>query len=583
MRQKIMQIKTKFTLGIVSWLTVFVLCLGYVIYQESAIYQHNRQALYQVECLRLTMVAMERISAERGPGNAALAQNVPDKMITTLLSDARLRSDQALSQLALMDLGGLPLAQQTYLQQQMAGARARLLHARASIDAMLKRPLDRRSSQQVEQAIHDMFGVVDQLMPAMKWLAYQAGQENPSLSGAIFAAVDAVDLREQAGRVGSELVPLTFAGGDLTFQRLQGLQQTRGNITALWSNVQTKSMFCCNQPMIRQYLSLTDKKYFGEALPFLESVLQRKFDSGVMTLSGRDLIQIYVPYLGSIVQLRDALLQQVSNQAMAARQQAESRLWLVIALAMAFLLIVVLPSILLGRYCINALVYATHIIKALASGKTDTPIPPYEQADEAVDILNALTVLREHSQRRRELEVEREALIDDLELAANTDFLTGVSNRRAFRTRAEQLLASAAEKGQPCCIALLDIDHFKQINDKWGHDIGDKVLKTLSQKCAGSLRSHDIFARYGGEEFAICLANTPAEAGRHVLERLRLKLAAVSVQVNEHELFITVSIGVVVQADQRIALDKLLSEADKALYMAKLRGRNQVVLAGQDA
>lgn len=159
---------------------------------------------------------------------------------------------------------------------------------------------------------------------------------------------------------------------------------------------------------------------------------------------------------------------------------------------------------------------------------------------------------------------------------ANTDVLTGVSSRRAFLAGLEAELARARRHNESLSLLMLDIDHFKRVNDSHGHPIGDAVLKQFAATCAGMLRAHDLFGRLGGEEFAVALPHTDAEGARTVAEKIRSAVAHAPIATVAGDIAITVSIGVA-QADARKGdVDHLIAQADKALYEAKHGGRNQV-------
>jgi diguanylate cyclase (GGDEF)-like protein/PAS domain S-box-containing protein len=162
-----------------------------------------------------------------------------------------------------------------------------------------------------------------------------------------------------------------------------------------------------------------------------------------------------------------------------------------------------------------------------------------------------------------------------LEALANTDPLTGVSNRRAFLERAEQELAEARRYGNPLSAAMIDIDRFKALNDRFGHAIGDQVLQQVARQLATTLRKPDIFARWGGEEFICLLPHTDATLAQSAAERLRRAIEALEAAASAR---VTVSIGVtsLVSADSEI--ETLIDRADQALYEAKRAGRNKVAL-----
>ncbi len=169
-----------------------------------------------------------------------------------------------------------------------------------------------------------------------------------------------------------------------------------------------------------------------------------------------------------------------------------------------------------------------------------------------------------------------------LEYLAKTDFLTGINNRGSFFELSSNAISLANRAGQPLIVAMLDIDFFKQVNDNYGHDAGDQVLRAFSQGMIGVFRGYDIIGRVGGEEFAVCLPNTNRTDANIACERMRSYIEQTSVQIisdNDVELDIniTVSIGLVLAQNELLTIDELLKQADRALYYAKEHGRNQVV------
>jgi diguanylate cyclase (GGDEF)-like protein len=165
--------------------------------------------------------------------------------------------------------------------------------------------------------------------------------------------------------------------------------------------------------------------------------------------------------------------------------------------------------------------------------------------------------------------------------SATQDGLTGVHNARFFRDQLAVELAWHTRHRQPLSLLMLDVDHFKDVNDRYGHVAGDMVLKALAQRCRDLVRAEDLFARYGGEEFACLLRQTPLDAARHVAERMRhtIEQARIEVQRGDDQtaVGVTVSIGVAELAGASAAPERLVEAADHLLYCAKHAGRNRVV------
>lgn len=167
-----------------------------------------------------------------------------------------------------------------------------------------------------------------------------------------------------------------------------------------------------------------------------------------------------------------------------------------------------------------------------------------------------------------------------LELASNTDSMTGVSNRRHFMPLLRQEIIRSHRLGHRISLLMLDIDHFKKINDTHGHPTGDLVICTLANICRKASREIDVVARLGGEEFAILLPETGLQEALTVAERVRAAAENTSIEsLNGEALRFTVSIGIAEQPPGEKSEEKLIGTADAALYQAKTSGRNCVVSA----
>ncbi len=172
---------------------------------------------------------------------------------------------------------------------------------------------------------------------------------------------------------------------------------------------------------------------------------------------------------------------------------------------------------------------------------------------------------------------ERKQLEGELKRRAHIDVLTGLNNRRYFFELAEQELARAKRHGAPLQALMLDVDHFKLVNDTYGHHAGDRVLQKLSEICVQTLREIDLLGRIGGEEFAILLPETKGEQALEVAERLRLAVAVATVPLEQGDsIHFTVSIGVARFVATDTKIEDMFKRADTALYAAKNAGRNRV-------
>ena len=171
---------------------------------------------------------------------------------------------------------------------------------------------------------------------------------------------------------------------------------------------------------------------------------------------------------------------------------------------------------------------------------------------------------------------ERQELARQLRLLASTDSLTGVDNRRQFLSLLEHELARYHRYGGDAALMMLDLDHFKRVNDHYGHAAGDSVLKAFTRCAREMLRRSDHLGRLGGEEFAILLPDTDADGARELAERLRQEVVSTPVETEAGDIRYSVSIGITLFHRQDPSADAILARADRALYQAKNAGRNRV-------
>jgi diguanylate cyclase (GGDEF)-like protein len=166
--------------------------------------------------------------------------------------------------------------------------------------------------------------------------------------------------------------------------------------------------------------------------------------------------------------------------------------------------------------------------------------------------------------------------LDEFTRRARTDQLTGLPNRRAFDEALTPALVLADRYELPLSLIMIDIDHFKTVNDSYGHAVGDAVLQSVARTVQGVIRESDLCARYGGEEIAVLLPNTPQKGAEELAERLRAAVERQPVRAEKQDVRVTASFGVAAVRESTTARLGLFEAADAALYEAKAAGRNQV-------
>jgi diguanylate cyclase (GGDEF)-like protein len=189
--------------------------------------------------------------------------------------------------------------------------------------------------------------------------------------------------------------------------------------------------------------------------------------------------------------------------------------------------------------------------------------------------LNAHREMLEHEVQERTKELEEANR--KLDLISRTDELTGLPNRRDMNQTIEKERVRSFRTRKPICFIFFDIDHFKNVNDTYGHAAGDAILKAVSNTIRGLLRKYDVLARYGGEEFLTLLPETDVDGAKTVAERFRREVEKMTVVHGDKEIKVTITLGVA-EFDNELGIDRSIQRADKALYDGKENGRNRVVV-----
>jgi diguanylate cyclase (GGDEF)-like protein len=258
------------------------------------------------------------------------------------------------------------------------------------------------------------------------------------------------------------------------------------------------------------------------------------------------------------------------------QQAADQTRWLTLTVGTGLLIIGLAMVLLFEASLVATAQRLLAAMRQVAAGDIHAPVPHIDRDDEFGDLARAVPAFANglDGQRRRELALQAQA---------GTDELTGIANRRAFLERADDEINRSLRYGHTLSLLMLDIDHFKQVNDTSGHAAGDAALVRMVEACLPSLREHDFLARLGGEEFVVLLPHTDSARALLVAERLRDAVERAGVDTPAGLFHITVSIGsatlpVGEQPDAAAeSLSMLLERADKALYRAKHGGRNRVV------
>ena len=218
---------------------------------------------------------------------------------------------------------------------------------------------------------------------------------------------------------------------------------------------------------------------------------------------------------------------------------------------------------------ISAMSEVKDIVKGFKLGGVDYIVKPFREEEVLARVRSQLSI--------KKLFLEKNELIEKLDSLSRIDPLTGISNRRDMMEKLENEQSRFERYGKSFSVIMCDIDHFKKVNDQYGHDFGDYVLKEVAMLLKEQIRELDKLSRWGGEEFFIVLPETNLVGAVNVAEKMRESIESYSFEFGGETLKVSMSFGVSCHANAGVKLDDLLKEADQFLYRAKNQGRNTVV------
>jgi len=545
-------------------------------------------SLQSVKQLRLALVAAEMVSRERGPTNGMLGEALPPRSERVqALQEARARTDTAW-----LALGqALPAVASEALRrdaiQRLEVARAALTKARGAVDRTIAVPKEQRSPESIRAVVHEMVALVPILAPVVSMLANEAQQAFPALSDDVQSARLVSELREYSGLLGSHFTAALARRKPFTPEERLAIERTRGRIDELRFLLGVRIQGPGQSAGVTQAWDVVQEHYFGIAGQLVDRVIAAGETHGAYDLDPAAFASLYVPEMNVMFNLRDVLMDRAAERAKGELERSRRLLLLVAAVSLLVVIVLAATMAVVHHRVLRPLAETTQALKALARNDLQTKLPRPVANDEIAAVIGAVHTLREQTQQRERLEQERDGLIEQLRAQSNSDFLTGLPNRRAFFAAAERELALARRHGHVVAAILFDIDNFKAFNDRLGHAAGDCALMHVAQVVQRELRTGDLVGRYGGEEFVLLLSHCNSDLGMQFAERLRAAIAASPVTCAEGvKVHITASVGVADSRGEGLSLETLLSRADAAMYRAKAGGRNRVELAdasSQDA
>jgi len=559
---------------------VIVLVSAWLISHQWREFANSDQALADFRIFRAALLAMEKVSAERGPMNAALGESLPTPAPRiAALRLAREESDARLRELS-ASIEASHCRQCAALSVTAAHAITVLALARKGVDDLILLPRQARSADVLDKAVNRMADDI----PIIAGIADATAADIVSGDAAILdylrIARLSASLREQAGLLGSRFTGALASNRQLTDEEQQQVFRSKGRVEQLRSLL---ASHVSNHPNLAPEAVLRiNAVYGGDGLTYVAKVYRlARLPAGADVSTGQ-FAEHYVPTMTPIVELRDEILDQAYKRLH--RNRALTLMALIGAFAVAFALVgtaLWLHSLFRSRI-LRPFSAATRSILAIANGNlaVEAPVPAHYRG-EIRALLEAVHTLKRYSLDRQQLEQDRQQLIAQLTTMAETDSLTQLLNRRALEARACELCAGPDADKPYVALVMFDIDHFKRINDTYGHIAGDRALGVVGAVCRDVLRDGDLAARFGGEEFAVVGLVRDGQEALGLAEQLRERLSGVRVGVEDEDggdFGITASLGVALawRGEVVSGLAGLIGRADALLYRAKENGRDRV-------
>ncbi|MFV5405095.1 GGDEF domain-containing protein [Acinetobacter sp. 228] len=549
-------------------MSIIILCLLCIciplIVSSSQSYLKSRQTYQQLNALQQVADLANKISRERAPANKAMSSSVQE---FAKHQQELIRYRQQVDQQLCLTTEVLAKVGFNDLNQQLSQLEISLKKGRAQVDAYTRMPRQQRNAQEMDQAILAMFAAWESCRELLRGVAMTSDSSSTHLKNYISQILFLSDLRDQAGRVASSVMAHVTFDTPLPTENITRSLQTQHQVRYLWSLIDTLQPA---QDKTEEFIRLhrrVETEFIQQGLPIVSELIDDSLEQRDYHLSGTQLTEAIVDKFATVVDLQNYLLQYSRDAAIREMNSNMQRLTWSILLSLISLLTAISTMVFARKQVFLPLIQARRLLLNLSKNsgrqKIDMPLRDTSHSD---SLFAAIQKLQQMLQ-------ERDALEFRLKNIAHSDSLTGLSNRFALEEYIRFLENQPGQLSQTC-LMIIDIDHFKQVNDQYGHIIGDQVIQLVAERLKANVRATDLLVRYGGDEFLVLIENIQMQQALIVADKIRAEVAERHiVTATGDEIKVSVSIGVAIGAGSWIAL---LSNADDALFAAKAKGRNAV-------
>ncbi|WP_445660516.1 GGDEF domain-containing protein [Acinetobacter sp. F16] len=525
-------------------------------------YQKADRALTEISALRAVADLANKVSRERAPANKVMSSS-PDELAANLneLHKYRKEVDLQIEQtLEILTTAGFSAPTQGL----SSNLKVTLQQGRQAVDAYAALPRSEHNSKQLDDAIKKMFTAWDSCHEILKNVLVHSVAKGTSSESYTLILILA-DLRDQAGRIASNIMAsITFAE-KIPEDNLARSLQTQHQAHYLWGLINTIQP---EQGKTPEYLALHQQvkdQFLDQGIPLVAGLINESMHNQAYSLTGTQLTEAIVDKFITVVNLQTYILDYSVSVAQNQKKQAQRQFVLTLLVAIICLVTAGFTMIYARNGVFKPLIKARNTILRLAQHKVDSEYN--ELSNDPVTLLQAIKKLKRVLQQRDALEFQ-------LRNIANTDNLTGVSNRLALDEYIKYL-EKKPEKFTQTALIIFDIDDFKYVNDTFGHIVGDEVIRLVAEKLQFNVRTSDLIVRYGGDEFLVLIEQADFQDALVVANKILEEICSSELYIAEinQNIQISVSAGVAVGAASWMTL---LETADKSLFQAKENGKNKV-------
>jgi diguanylate cyclase (GGDEF)-like protein len=529
-------------------------------------YIKTNQALTEIQALQAVADLANKIARERAPANKLMSSNQQDFAKHVLeLKLYRLTVDEQMKKtLEVLKHSNLPNLDLSLVDRLDEA----LTQGRQQVDAYAALPREQRNAETMDQAILKMFSAWDRSHDVLKDVIAVSEGKDTAVSNFYVQILLLADLRDQAGRAASNVMAHVAFKQPIPETNLARSLQTRRQVMYLWELIDTLQPERDKTEEFKVLHQAVYNEFLAKGLLILERLMNESIYHRPYYLTGTQLTEAIVDKFSTVVELQNYLLKYSVEKAIIEKHKAQNILLTTVGISLISIFAALFTMIYARKRVFGPLIQAREILFDLShSSLRPNPMDTKDQPANVYSLFTAIQQLKQTLQQRDALEFR-------LKNIAHLDSLTGVANRYALNEYIK-LLENQPTQFSETCLMVIDIDHFKQVNDVYGHLMGDQVIQFVAEKLKENIRTSDLLVRYGGDEFIVLIENVGMERALKIAEKIRSEIYEAKPLDNVRcpDLKVSISIGVAIGATNWMAL---LEKADRALFQAKEQGKNKV-------